>query len=114
VKLVLASAALALAGCVAAPPPTTSAPQAAAPAAAPGAQTAQAKDEQPKKICRRMNQTGSLQPQRVCSTAEEWAEFDRLGREGVDRMNELRRSGGITGDVEGQPQGVNPERALRQ
>ena len=69
-----------------------------------------------KKICRRMMQTGSLQPQRICSTPAEWAEYDRRASEGVDRMNALRRSGGINGDFEtpapGSGQSTNAERAL--
>ena len=98
-KFVLASVALVMAGCAATPP---AAPDEAtsAPAAAAAGQRAQASADPSKKVCRRMMQTGSLQPQRVCSTAEEWAEFDRRSKEGAERVDEQRRASGLGTDGE--------------
>jgi hypothetical protein len=94
-RLLLALAALAMVGCAAAPAPTS-----AAPAAVAGTQTAQASADPSKKVCRRMMQTGSLQPKRVCSTPEEWAEFDRRSKEGSERVDEQRRASGLGTDGE--------------
>ena len=102
-RCVLAFAALVLMGCAATPPATTGAdakPAAAAPAAA----TQTAKAGEPKKVCRRMTQTGSLQPQRICSTPEEWAAFDKRAKENSDEIDQQRRAGaqGTNGERPGQ------------
>jgi hypothetical protein len=92
-RFVLASFALVMAGCAVTPPAGPNEAVAAAPAAAAATQTAQADPDPSKKVCRRMLQTGSNYPKRVCSTAAEWAEFDRQGREGAARVDEQRRAG---------------------
>jgi len=98
-RFVLASAALVMAGCTSTPPAAPN-ESAAAPAAAAATQTAQASADPSKKVCRRMMQTGSLQPTRVCSTPEQWAEFDKRSKEGAERFDEQRRASGLGTDGE--------------
>jgi hypothetical protein len=52
------------------------------------------------KICKRMPVMGSNFPKTVCSTAEEWAEFDRETRESVDAFDKDRRQGTTQGSFE--------------
>src|SRR5690242_10718921 len=103
-RFVLASAALFIAGCAATPPAASTDPVAAKPAAAAAASPQMAKADEPKKVCRRMMETGSLQPKRVCSTPEEWAEFDRRNKDNSDRIDDQRRAGntGTNGERPGQ------------
>ncbi len=52
------------------------------------------------KICKRMPVMGSNFPKTVCSTAEEWAEFERETRESVDAYDKDRKPGNTQGSFE--------------
>jgi hypothetical protein len=43
------------------------------------------------KVCKRMTVIGSIMPQNVCRTKEEWAAIDKQGREGVEDFDRARR-----------------------
>lgn len=53
-------------------------------------QAAASKD--PGKICKSMKVTGSNMPQRVCSTADEWAAYDKANRAAAEVFDEDRRA----------------------
>lgn len=44
-----------------------------------------------KKICRRAPETGSILPTRVCHSAEEWKQLDKINQDGA--LDTLRRRG---------------------
>ena len=50
-----------------------------------------AASKDPGKICKRMPVTGSNMPQRVCSTADEWAAYDKANRAAAEVFDEDRR-----------------------
>jgi hypothetical protein len=52
------------------------------------------------KICKRVPVMGSNFPTTVCSTAEEWAQFDRQTRESVDAYDKDRKQGNTQGAFE--------------
>lgn len=54
------------------------------------------------KICKRMAVMGSNFPKTVCSTAEEWAAFDKTTRESVDAYDKDRKAGNTQGAFENQ------------
>lgn len=51
-------------------------------------------------ICKRVTATGSNMPQRVCRTAEEWKDFERAGREGVEDMKRQTDALGTGGQLQ--------------
>jgi hypothetical protein len=53
-------------------------------------------------ICKTMPVMGSNMPQKVCSTQEEWDEFDRQTRESVEAFDKDRRQGTTQGSFENQ------------
>jgi hypothetical protein len=44
-----------------------------------------------KKICRRASETGSILPTRICHSAEEWKQLDKVNQDGA--LDTLRRRG---------------------
>lgn len=44
-----------------------------------------------KKICRRAPETGSVLPTRICHSAEEWKQLDKINQDGA--LDTLRRRG---------------------
>ena len=46
------------------------------------------------KVCKRMTVTGSNMPQRVCSTPEEWAAYDKKNLEDSAVIDQERRGSG--------------------
>jgi hypothetical protein len=53
------------------------------------------------KICKSMTPTGSIMPQRICSTQAEWDAFDRESSKTVDAFNDLRGAGSVEPGREG-------------
>jgi cytochrome c5 len=98
-RLILGLAGLALLGACADNPPPAPAPIAAPvavaqPAAARPAAQPVAVASADKKICKTMPVTGSVTSKRVCSTQAEWDAFDKKAKEGSDKFDEQRKSGG--------------------
>ena len=60
-------------------------------ATSPGKTATAAADENAGKVCKRMTVIGSIMPQNVCRTEEEWAAIDKRGREGVEDFDRARR-----------------------
>jgi hypothetical protein len=55
---------------------------------------APAKPEKEKKICRRIDDTGSIVPKRVCHTQSEWAVIDAQNEKGAgEAFNQMRPNG---------------------
>lgn len=52
-------------------------------------------------ICKTMSVMGSNFPQKVCSTQDEWDQFNEDQRQTVDEFDRGRRSGGTGDDFEG-------------
>jgi hypothetical protein len=46
------------------------------------------------KICKRLAVTGSNMPKRICSTAAEWAAYEKQKREEADQFNQDLKNGG--------------------
>ena len=44
-----------------------------------------------KKICRDVEETGSMFPKRMCNTAAEWAKIDERNRKDANRYDNYRR-----------------------
>ena len=97
-RLIIGLAGLAFLGACASDPapaqlskiaPAAALPAAAAPAAP---QVTVATGE--RKICKSMPVTGSISAKRVCSTQAEWDAFDKKAKEGADKFDEQRKSGG--------------------
>jgi hypothetical protein len=53
------------------------------------------------KICKSMTATGTIMPQRVCSTQAEWDAFDAETGKSADIFNQLRNSGTVEPATEG-------------
>jgi hypothetical protein len=66
-------------------------------ATAPGTTTEQAavqkKADGKKKVCRRVEVTGSIMRESVCRTVDQWAAEDEASRRDAERMQDNRRSG---------------------
>jgi hypothetical protein len=45
-----------------------------------------------KKICRRQEVTGSIMPERVCHTSDEWAAIDEANRQNAQNFAAARRN----------------------
>lgn len=60
-------------------------------ATAPEQKATAAAEDKAGKICKRMTVIGSIMPQNVCRTEEEWAAIDKQGREGVEDFDRARR-----------------------
>jgi hypothetical protein len=54
-----------------------------------------------KKVCKSITPIGSIMPQKVCSTEEEWAAFDDETGKTADSFNQLRRSGSLQPATDG-------------
>ncbi len=58
------------------------------------ADDAAAKPEKPKKVCRRMESTGSYLPRIVCHTSAEWADIEKQTATDTERqLNGINRTG---------------------
>ena len=64
--------------------------------AAPAGATAKApvqKAEGKKKVCRRVEVTGSIMRESICKTVDQWAAEDEASRRDAERMQDNRRAG---------------------
>lgn len=52
-------------------------------------------------ICKTLNVTGSNFPQKVCSTQDEWDQFNAEQRQAVDELDRARRAGNTGATFEG-------------
>lgn len=53
-------------------------------------------------ICKTMSVMGSNFPQKVCSTQDEWDQFNAEQRQSVDLFDSARRAGNTDGAFEGE------------
>lgn len=65
------------------------------------ARAAKAAGTDANKICKTMSVMGSNFPQKVCSTAEEWDQFDEQQRAAADELDRQRRAGNTGSSFEG-------------
>ena len=70
--------------------------QTAAPAGATAQAPVQKKAEGKKKVCRRVEVTGSIMRESICRTVDQWAAEDEASRREAERMQDTRRSGSQT------------------
>jgi hypothetical protein len=67
--------------------------QSAAPAGATAEAQVQKKAEGKKKVCRRVEVTGSIMRESICRTVDQWAAEDEATRRDAEKMRDTRRSG---------------------
>jgi hypothetical protein len=70
-------------------------------AALDSARAAKANPTAGEKICKSMTPTGSIMPQKICSTQQEWDAFEAETAKTADKFNEYRRSGSTEPGTEG-------------
>lgn len=54
---------------------------------------AQKKPDAKRKVCRRVETTGSIMRQTICRTLNQWAAEEKASRDDAERMHNLRRGG---------------------
>ena len=65
------------------------------------ARAAKAVGAQSNQICKTMSVMGSNFPQKVCSTQDEWDQFNEEQRQSVDLFDSARRAGNTDSEFEG-------------
>jgi hypothetical protein len=57
------------------------------------ATTSAAEAPKEKKICRREETAGSIMPERICHTKQEWVQIDGANQRAADQFSNARRNG---------------------